>query len=89
MFHRVFNTYKEKVDASLLDCQRKISRLKTPTELYHPDLSIESIYKRLLPKSVDVVEKIRSQNLTSQEYFDLAMDYLELKNMPIWLQVKG
>ena len=80
IFYRVFHTYKEKVDASLLDCHRKISRLKTASDPFHPDLSIESIYKRLLPKSVDIVEKMRGQTLTSQEYFELAIDYLQLKN---------
>jgi hypothetical protein len=79
IFQRVFQAHKENLDASLLDCHKKISRLKSYKDPIYADLSVESIYKRLMPRTVDVVEKLRKPDLTSQEYFDLVVDYTKMK----------
>ncbi|MBM3194405.1 MAG: hypothetical protein FJZ60_01415, partial [Chlamydiae bacterium] len=80
IFESVYNLYGSIVEKNLEECHRKISRTKSYQDPYITDLNIESIYKRLLPKAVESVEKLKKEDLSAKEYFDLAMEYLRLKD---------
>jgi hypothetical protein len=80
IFQRVFAFAETSVRDPLLECHKKIARQKPFCDPYYADLDIESIYKKLQPRAVEVVEKMRSTDLSSKEYFDLATEYLQLKS---------
>jgi hypothetical protein len=80
IFESVYNLYGSIVEKNLEECHRKISRTKSYQDPHIADLNVEAIYKRLLPKAVEAVEKLKKEDISAKEYFDLAMEYVRLKD---------
>ena len=63
IFESVYELYGSSLEKNFEDCHKKISKTKAYQDPNIKDLSIESIYKRLLPKAVESVEKMKKEGL--------------------------
>ncbi|MFZ4772661.1 MAG: hypothetical protein ACOYK9_01560 [Chlamydiia bacterium] len=79
LFSKVFDLHHKSLESSLDGCKKKVSRSKAYSDPNFAELNVESIYKRLTPQVVDVVEKMKQPEISSKEFFDLALEYMQLK----------
>lgn len=80
IFESVYELYGSSLEKNFEDCHKKISKTKAYQDPNIKDLSIESIYKRLLPKAVESVEKMKKEGISAKEYFDCVLEYVKLQD---------